>query len=77
MFWVLVEPGGWVDATSGPVLDRATAPAGLKTFATEAEAKNFGKRWKGHPWWCCPASIEVVPLAPRMVTVQDGWVLRP
>jgi hypothetical protein len=75
-FWATtMEPEGWVEATSVRVTDRVRAPADLLTFKTEGAARAFGKRWKGHPWWCSPKSFEVVSVTPRMVSVQQGWTV--
>jgi hypothetical protein len=74
-FWATAMEEGWVEATSARVTDQAEAPADLLTFETEAKARAFGKRWKGHPWWCSPQSFEVVGVTPRMMSVRRGWTI--
>lgn len=72
-FWVVDERDGWVEATSTHFEAHRKAPRDLKTFATKEEADAFGQRWKGHPWWCVPASYRVVEVHERHREVFDGW----
>jgi hypothetical protein len=72
-FWALVEPEGWVEATSARA-SGSTVPGAAKTFQTRAAAERFAERWKGHPWWCSPnGKYEIVEVAPRYVRVRDGY----
>ena len=76
-FWVLIEPEGWVEATSikvdSSVLE-SKLPKDLKTFETEKAAAAFAKRWKGHPWWCEPnGTFETVRVERKYKQVPDGF----
>jgi hypothetical protein len=45
------------------------------TFDDPKEAKDFVKKWKGHPWWCKPnGKYELIAVQPRMV--QSGWEIQ-
>jgi hypothetical protein len=71
---VINEPDGWVEATSRRVNTTEQIPGDVKLFETEEAAVAFIKRWKGHPWYFVPSkNFEVVAVAPKMVTVQQGW----
>ena len=60
-FVVLVEPGGWVEATSCRYNQGDVLPPDAKTFKTLASAKQFARRWKGHPWWVVPdGNFEII-----------------
>jgi hypothetical protein len=73
-YWVISEPDGWVPATSVNITgDIKNIPAGLKVWETKEEAEKFGKKWKGHPWWCVPISFEVIEVKEKTKQVFDGW----
>jgi hypothetical protein len=72
-YWVLVEPEGWVEATSGRMRDPDKVPIDVKTWSTREAAEKFAKRWKGHPWWCKPKGYEVVEFEPTFKPVRSGF----
>ena len=73
-YWVVLEEGGWVEATSTRLsFHKDKIPPDLKTFKTAEAAENFAKKWTGHPWWCSPKSHEVVEVEPVYKKVPDGY----
>ena len=77
LFVVLDEPEHWVEATSTYFTEGELLPSDLKIFRTREEADEFGKRWKGHPWWVVPFQyfvIEVKPIEETTVTTV-GYTL--
>jgi hypothetical protein len=74
-FWVLEEPGHWVEATSCQCFDSAVLPGDLKTFSTREKAGAFATRWDGHPWWCRPTGeYEIVSVRPDYAKPKRvGW----
>ena len=60
-FWVAIEHGGWVPATSRKAPEDQPA-ASIKTWESIEEANAFMKIWKGHPWYYVPKTWKVVPL---------------
>ena len=53
-FLVISDPEGWVEATSIQHSLGNSIRKDAKLFKTSAEAAEFAKHWKGHPWWCSP-----------------------
>ena len=75
-FWVVIEPEGWVPATSTRMTyESGQAPYDLKVWKTRKEAEDFGKKWKGHPWWCSPIGFQVVKVQRKFKQVSDGYRL--
>lgn len=67
-FWALVEPEGWVEASSCRATPGDPVPGDVLTFPTRTEAERFARHWKGHPWWCSPnGEFEIVEMIPRKV----------
>jgi hypothetical protein len=62
-FVVVVEPEGWVEATSRSYDANNVISPDAKIFRTVSGAAKFARRWKGHPWYCIPdGNFEVVPV---------------
>ena len=58
----------------GTTTQRGDAPARFsETWETRELAERFSTRWKPHPWWVKPKSIEVVEIIPVMELKQVGW----
>lgn len=74
--WVTIESEGWVPATSQRMTDRNKVPYDLKVWNLREEAEEFGRTWKGHPWWCSPISYEVIEVEPKFKQTFDGYTLR-
>ena len=74
-FWVLIEPEGWVPATSIRYNEEDALPSKLKTFKTREAAERFATRWDGHPWWCKPISFKVVEIKEKFKRISDGYEL--
>jgi len=49
-------------------------PLSLKTFKTREEAEEFGKSWKGHPWWCKPRDFEVIEVEHNFTRMLTGFI---
>lgn len=72
--WIVVEPEGWVAATS--TKDSGDVPYDVKTFGTESDAQRFAKYWrtKYHPWYGKPnGTYEFVAIKPKYKQVRDGY----
>lgn len=72
--WVMVEPEGWVSATSRQG-DKDAPPKGIKTWETVAEAVTFMRNWGGHPWYAVPGTWEILPVVPVMKEVFSHYSL--
>lgn len=72
-YWAIIEPEGWVEATSVRAIGGGV-PTDVKTWASRDAAEKFAQNWKGHPWWLAPrGTYEIVPIEPKMVVIQKGW----
>jgi hypothetical protein len=72
---LLVEPEGWVPATSG---EFSGSFAGAKRFRSEADAHEFMRTWGGHPWYNTPnGKYELIELRPVYEQVVRGWEVVP
>lgn len=74
--WVVIEPEGWVIATSTSVPADGRVLHDVKVFKSKEDAEDFIRKWatKYHPWYYKPdGTYEIVPIKPRMVTKQQGW----
>lgn len=66
-FVVVVEPEGWVEATSQSYKLGHPIPADAKPFFSKEAAERFAQRWKGHPWWCEPnGNYQVLEVKPKI-----------
>ena len=65
------DAGHFVEASS--VLFAGEPVAHAKGFETREEAAEFGKRWRGHPWWCKPKGFQILEVNPRYRQVFDGY----
>lgn len=76
-FFPIIDNDGWVEASSIRITDyfKDRLPPYLKTFPTFEAADAFGKRWKGHPWWCIPDGYEVIKIVRGMQPY--GWEYAP
>ncbi len=75
-FWIMIAHDGWAAATSSRFCGMSQVPGDVKPFDTRAEAEEFAKRWKGHPWWCdANGTFRIVEIVPHMITIQRGWDL--
>ena len=73
-YWVVIEPEGWVPATSARCdFHKDKIPRDLMTFKSAEAAEKFAAAWEGHPWWCAPKSYEIVKVDPVFVSVLDGY----
>jgi len=77
-FLVIIEPEGWVEATSsrwdGNLKSSNGFPHDPKLFKSPEAATKFAKRWGGHPWWCNPnGNFEVIEVRPVFEQVQVGY----
>jgi hypothetical protein len=77
-FLVTIEPEGWVEATSsrwtGSLNESNGFPIRAKLFDSKDAAVKFGKRWKGHPWYCKPnGNFQVIEVKPIFKQVLDGY----
>ena len=71
-FLVMVEPEGWVPATSS--LYKGEIYGGAKLFETAEAAEDFAKTWRGHPWWVKPGKkFEVIEVRQKFKKVPDGY----
>ena len=77
-FLVVIEPEGWVEATSirwtGSLKSSGGFPYKPKLFNSSESAAKFAKSWKGHPWDCKPnGNFEVVEVKEVFKQVHDGY----
>ena len=73
-FWPTVDLDGWVEASSSRCIDENVVPRNTLTFLTKEKAEEFGKRWRGHPWWVVPIGYKVIEVKPTFKQVKDGYV---
>lgn len=71
VYWVVCSDEFCVSGVKSTLGKDGRLPTGVVLFESVEAASDFGRRWKGHPWWVVPKSFEVVEVEP--VYVIGGW----